>query len=91
MTITEKIIQAMEEAARDDNKGKGLPRPGLARSRTRLYPGKRRVIKKRATTEFELVGHAVAWPPIKWDDLGLGLIRNMGFVHNRPVKLSFNK
>lgn len=91
MTITEKIIQAMEEAARESHRGKTQPRTGLARSRTKLYPGKRRVIKKSVTTEFELVGYAVAWPPIKWDDLGLGLIRNMGFIHNRPVKLSFNK
>jgi hypothetical protein len=58
--------------------------PDNKRRRQRGY----KKTKKSAT--YELVGHPVV-APIRWDDLGLGMIRSFGFMPGRPIYLKMNK
>lgn len=91
MGITEKIIKALEESMAEAEKEQKQPvsKPPSRRSlQVKSTYSKPAAVKKKGR-EFNLIGHAVGWPPIDWDGLGLGLVRPMGFVHNRPVKLTF--
>jgi hypothetical protein len=99
MGLTDNIFQTLEESEGESGtEGYAMfPSPTPANpppSTVAKRPVKKRITRKpgmfdKKATEFDMVGYTIGWPPITWDELGLGLVRTMGFIHNKPVKLSF--
>ena len=82
MGLADKIVEALEEAFQDDQ-------PGASREGENPAPSARRGKSerdKRRIDEFELSGYPT-YAPLKWDDLGLGMVRSMGFMPNKGRQL----
>ena len=62
------------------------PIPQKSRRKDRTGPKSYGSIEDRKKAEFELVGHPLM-VPLKWDDLGLGMVRSFGFIGNKVVHI----
>lgn len=91
MSVFDEIFKTLEDSAKESENEETMPdqrRPAPKTIKKAIYKKGSGFLEKKPR-EFDMVGYTIGWPPINWDDLGLGLVRAMGFVHNRPVKLSF--
>jgi len=85
MATREKISSVFGDAFKEDLPGKrGTPVESGAKA-----PRGKQFAAKAGKAPVQIVGYPIVWPPLKWDDLGLGLVRSMGFVPNRAVQLEF--
>jgi len=103
MGILDKINEALEEAARGEQQkpvnpgpkpvnssyGSGygsLPnQPRAKRKKTGSVWG----AKKSDPASVVVVGYPVVWPSIDWNEVGLGLVRILGYVPHKAVRLEF--
>jgi hypothetical protein len=91
MGITESIFRTLEESS-DESGTDGhrvLSAPAPDKNPRKKTANRKPGMFAKKPGEFDMVGYTIGWPPITWDDLGLGLVRTMGFIHNKPVKLSY--
>jgi len=79
LTILEESLAEAEEAS--DGKKGSLKKDLEYRMGTKL--------PVKAATEVRVVGFPVT--NLKWDDIGLGMIRNMGYIPTKSVELVFRK
>jgi len=102
MGLLSRINEAIEEAAREQQAQAQAAKRGQAGKKESGYSQPRRLsppVKKpdigywgskaRAVQSAVVVGYPVVWPGINWNDVGLGLVRTMGFVPNKAVKIEF--
>ncbi|MCX6646999.1 MAG: hypothetical protein NTY09_11700 [bacterium] len=91
MGITDSIIKALEESVEESGmEGSGiLQAPAPEKSSRKRTANRKPGMFAKKPGEFDMVGYTIGWPPITWDEIGLGLVHTMGFIHNKPVKLSY--
>ncbi len=86
MRASDSIKAALERAFEDQE-----PKQKTARDRKRKSAfGKPPDPKTKPTEKIEIVGYPIIGP-LKWDDLGLGMIRSMGFLPTKAVKIEITK
>ncbi len=88
MGLMDEILDSLEQASQENQKGGPKQPVRPVRPVKRLHRGKW-AAKKTETAHFKIAGHPIVWPPLNWDDLGLGLVRSLGFVPNKAVRLEF--
>lgn len=81
MAFADDIVEALEEAFRN---GRSEGSRSAEQRAARTGRGKRP--RRKGQEGFELAGYPT-YAPLKWDDLGLGMVRSMGFMPNRAVQL----
>ena len=105
MGIMDKINEALEEAAREDQQKPVVTVPKPANSQyggsygslpnqprvKRKKTGSTWGVKKSDVASVVVVGYPVVWPSIDWNEVGLGLVRILGYVPNKAVKLEFKE
>ena len=87
MGILDEIFKVAEKAAQEQNKI--APEPPRKRKTRSKFRRKEAMLARQK--ELEIRGYPLIFPPLKWDDLGLGLLKPMGFIPNKAVQLSFKE
>ncbi len=83
MGLTDKLMAAIEEQVSNELRSTTHAKPGQQRVRVKLprTPG------KKTEPPLKIVGYPVT--ALKWDDLGLGLVRRIGYIPTKAVQLEF--
>jgi len=83
MGLADKIFSILEEQVSNETQKGGAPKRGTTRVRVKL-PKKP---PKKVEPPLKIVGYPVT--SLKWDDLGLGLNRSIGYIPTKAVQIEF--
>jgi hypothetical protein len=83
MTLSDKISSALEDLFKDEEKGASSSQP--AKKPKSSYSKRTR----SGPEDFTISGFPVY--NLNWDDLGLGLVRSMGFAPTKSVQIKYHK